>query len=289
MNLQPTKVNWNIISQCPLNCQFCYRYIDSSPELPLEKCYFVINKLKEAKCKLLIFSGGEPLLKDGIVDLINYANQKGLKTRIDTTGIGINKDILIRLNGKLDWIGLPLDGSSKKMNSLMRGDGTIFENVMNTLKMLRDTRIKIKINTLVSKINIDDIINMTDLLQTFNIKLWSLYQFWPLERGKIYRNKFEISRKEFLSCVNKIKKNSKKISIEIVPYREREYSYFLISQSGFVYTTPGRKGKSLMELGHIQRNSIEWLCKNRHLKLYKQNDRLSLQLSLFTNNYTKCE
>lgn len=276
----PLKIHWSVTNACSFKCEFCCHFNDNLGILSTEDSYLVIDKIADAGAKILVMTGGDPFLRKDVLELISYAHEKGLIVVVDTNGTQLDKPFIEKLNGILDWIGLPLDGSTAKMHTAMRGSKENFYQIIHALEMLQHTDIKVKINTMVSRLNFSDIIKIGDVLQDFPIALWSLYQFWPLEKGKENRDKFEVRGKEFLNLCDRIREKWTSIPIEPVPFKKREYSYFFISSSGIIYNTPGDNGMDYKKLGHVLVNDFNEILDKHLIKTCHQKNRLSTQMQL---------
>jgi MoaA/NifB/PqqE/SkfB family radical SAM enzyme len=282
-NSFPKIIHWHICGKCQLNCAYCYA-IPGEAIRETEKCKEIIKKISNGKIKVIVFTGGEPLLRSDIVEIINFAHKMGLFTALDTNGLLLTKEIISEFNGILDRIGLPLDGASSEVHDRLRGRGN-FKIIINALKLLNlyGERINIKINTVVTKENFWEIEKIGKILMSFkNISLWSLYQFFPLGRGWSYRKRFKIYKYVFEEIGNKVRDTYPNLNIEIVPFSIRKGSYFSISPNGVVYTTPLNGRATHVKLGNIFEEDISELWNKSILKKDKNLKRYVKQLKLFS-------
>lgn len=133
-----------------------------------------------------------------------------------------------RLNPILDWIGIPINGIDKLINTDIRSDKMSNQHrvVKNILTWLPNNNnlIKIKLATVVSQSNIsmlNDIVSWIEDLP-FKIQAWRFYQFCPLGVGKEKRNKLEINTDIFLDKMNLLKKQHPNMSISWTTFEERD-------------------------------------------------------------------
>ncbi|MEK7868631.1 MAG: radical SAM protein, partial [Candidatus Omnitrophota bacterium] len=82
-------ISWNITKECNLSCRHCYRDAGEKAkgELTTREAKDLLCEIKKAGFNLVIFSGGEPLLRNDIYELINYANRLGLISSLGTNGL----------------------------------------------------------------------------------------------------------------------------------------------------------------------------------------------------------
>ena len=104
---------------CNMDCKFCFaNWRDNRKQLPYEKVISIIDKLKEYGIEAINLTGGDPLLRDDIVDICKYCKDKGIMTIISTNGIELMKQKEV-LN-YIDSINLPLDSYNPDIHNEMR-------------------------------------------------------------------------------------------------------------------------------------------------------------------------
>lgn len=245
----------NIISRCNLRCPFCF----GPPEVLLTfagtprrrdlstvQAKDLILELKKSGTKILIFSGGEPLLRRDIFELICFAKKLGFYTVLHTNGILLcskfkaqnsklkttTQKLKLRCLKYLDQINLPLDGYNAKTNDAMRGKGH-FRKVMSALRLLKDAKIRVIISTVATAKNKNSVPKIGAILPRFIYK-WRIFQFNPQGKARRARKEFALSQKEFA----KIKKEISRLSaglrlpfrVQCVSLRDRKFwkSYEII-------------------------------------------------------------
>jgi MoaA/NifB/PqqE/SkfB family radical SAM enzyme len=107
-------VVWNMTRRCNLKCIHCYSNsadIDYPDELTTEEGKKLIEDLAAFGAPVILFSGGEPLLRHDLLELAQYATDKGMRAVISTNGTLITKDIAAKLQKiGLSFVGVRLDG-----------------------------------------------------------------------------------------------------------------------------------------------------------------------------------
>jgi len=142
----------------------------SEKEITIEEWKKFIISLKGllVEQKELIFSGGEPLLKDGIFDLIRFGNQEGFRTLMPSNGWLITEDIAKQINDSgLKEIFISLDSMNPATHDYLRGTPGAFDHVMKAFELLdkhkRDD-FRISILSVISEKNLDDIPQLLHVL-----------------------------------------------------------------------------------------------------------------------------
>ncbi|MFC1711287.1 radical SAM protein [Patescibacteria group bacterium] len=259
----PINVSWHITFECNYDCLFCFRP-NFGGECSLDEAKKIIDKLAKAGLKKISWGGGEPLLWKGMYELIEYTHNLGISTMLITNGELLDKTKIKKLEKSLDWLNLPLDGSNEKMQSLMTRKKGHFKRVKNIINFIKKNKINIslKINTVASRINKDDIVNIAKFVKANKIERWKIFQFYPIRMMSI-KNKvlYQMKDSDFLRLKEEIMPSFKKTKQMVVfeTNEDMERSYFAISSSGKVYVS--HKGKDYI-IGDLKKDSIEKIWKN---------------------------
>lgn len=164
---KPLVVGWNITYRCNLDCDYCGYPSRKTEELDASEAKLLIDQLASLGTKILVLSGGEPLLRDDIGVLIDHCRQKGIYTAIYTNGLLLKKrfDEIKNINE----IQLSLDGP-KDINDTVRGKG-VFDKVIEALELCQRHNIKTSLSTVISKYNTDTLEQMFDIAKQYNTKI----------------------------------------------------------------------------------------------------------------------
>ncbi len=266
-------VCWLLTSKCNYNCSFCFK-VPNSIDLSRQKALNILNKLINFGVKKISFSGGEPLLFPYLEELIKKAHQMGVVTMIITNGSLLTHNKLDDFHGKLDWITLPLDGSSEKMQITAGRPAGHFIKVINHLESLKNSKYNIKINTVLSKKNLGDLKKIALIIKKYPIKRWKIFQFYPIRHTSIKnKNEFSITDREFQTVKNgiyQIMKDSKCL-VYFGSNKQVETSYFTIAPNGTVYIS--HQGKDII-LGDLKTQELSKIWENANFidkkKYYKR-------------------
>jgi len=179
-------VVWNITQTCNLNCIHCYAHAvskRSENEFTGEQARAVIDDLAEFGAPVILFSGGEPLMRRDLVDLASYAVDKGMRAVISTNGTLITKDKAKELKRVgLSYVGVSLDGM-QEINDRFRGKKGAFEGAIRGIKECQDAGIKVGLRFTINRLNMNEIPAVFDLLEELDIPRVCFYHLVYSGRG----------------------------------------------------------------------------------------------------------
>jgi len=189
MDKKPVVV-WNMTRRCNLKCIHCYSNSDNinyPDELTTEEGKNLIDDLASFGSPVILFSGGEPLLRPDLLELSQYATDKGMRAVISTNGTLITKEIAAKLQKiGLSYVGVSLDGL-EKTHDRFRGKKGAFAAAIVGIRNCRDAGIKVGIRFTVNNHNLSDVPAMFDLLDQENIERMCFYHLVYTGRGSKLR------------------------------------------------------------------------------------------------------
>lgn len=191
MHKSPFIVFWELTRACMLACKHCRAKAirkRNPKELTSEECFMVIDQLASFNPKpLLIFTGGDPLMRDDVTEIISYASDKKFRTAIAFSGTEMaTKDKLLELNeAGIARIAVSIDGSYEDMHDSFRGIRGTFRMSMKIIENAREVGIPFQINTTVTRQNILDLPNIAELCLNLGAVMWDVFFVVPTGRAKI--------------------------------------------------------------------------------------------------------
>lgn len=181
----PVNVTWEITLQCNLRCVHCLSDAGraSVHELSHEECLRLIDQLTGLKVFQVNIGGGEPFMRPGFLDLLQYSHEKGLVTCVSTNGTLVDRSVAGRLAG-LDmlYLQVSLDGSSEEVNDAIRGPGT-FKQILHALDCLAGEGVRFSINSVLTRTNFSQLESLRDMAGEYGAEL-RVSRFRPSGRGK---------------------------------------------------------------------------------------------------------
>lgn len=244
-------ITFEITSRCNMGCKFCFsNWRDGKKELTTDEVKETIKKLKNYGLEAINFTGGDPLLRDDLIEILKYCKELLLTTIISTNGILLPKckEVL----KYLDFINLPLDSIDKDIHNEMRPNVMTnhHEFIISLINQINIEypNIKIKINTIVSKKNINSILLLGELFED-KIITWKLSQFLDGGFGKKYKEEFYVSFNDYIEVVKKCKTKYKEINIIGLPAKKKDDYCLIISPDGHLLKP---NDNNLIDLGKIE-------------------------------------
>lgn len=139
MNFPLYYLTWNVTCKCNLKCEHCYNtFFDRNrvrDELSVKEGMKIISQAKNLGLKAILFTGGEPLLRENLFLLIKFAKKEKLIVFLATNGTLIDKSFIKRFKGLIDGINVSLDAATSKKHDEIRGVKGCFVKTLNSIKI----------------------------------------------------------------------------------------------------------------------------------------------------------
>jgi AdoMet-dependent heme synthase len=213
-------ISWNVTKRCNLYCKHCYR--DSSSEyfegeLSTDEGKKLITEIARAGFKILILSGGEPLIRKDIFELISHAQKEKLVPVLGTNGTLIDRQMAIKLKKSgLKGAGISIDFLDSKRHDEFRAVEGSFAKTIEGIKNCIEQDIKVQINTTVTNHNKNEILAITDFVKELGAKAHHPFFLVEVGRGKKMK-KDSLEDAEYLKMINDILIKNSEIDIEMKP------------------------------------------------------------------------
>ena len=199
-------VVWNVGQRCNLKCVHCYSQSQDrsySGELTTAEGERLIEDLGKFGSPVILFSGGEPLLRDDLLELAERAIGRGLRAVISTNGTLIDKAIAGKLKRiGLSYVGVSLDGM-RETHDRFRGVKGAFDSALKGIRACQEAGIKVGLRFTMNRRNAMDIPLIFDLLEEENIPRVCFYHLVYSGRGSRLKNE-DLSRAETRRIVDLI-------------------------------------------------------------------------------------
>lgn len=179
-------VVWNVTKACNLRCIHCYASADNNPaenELTLEEGLRLLEDLAQFGCPVVLFSGGEPLVRPDILDLIHKAVSLGLRAVLSTNGTLIDEALAKELKKLgLSYVGISLDGIGE-VHDRFRVSKGCFEKVVRAIENCKREGIKVGLRFTINKFNAEEIPKVFDFVGEAEIPRICFYHLVYAGRG----------------------------------------------------------------------------------------------------------
>ena len=241
------KMCWWITEKCNENCVYCFRSLTSINSFTLEEHFKILDKIIGFGTQQITWSGGEALLVPHVTELIKYAKEKGIYNKITTNGKLLTKEKIDELKPYVDLVALSIDSLQDDTNVALGRGIEHKKTVLDRIQTLINAGIKVDVNTVVVKQNIDDLEEMGGFFSENRLSgKWKLMTFFPV-REKALKNKeyLEIPDELFLSKVQSIIEKYADIKITYMMNDQIQQQYPGVRANGDLLVTRHSKDRIL--------------------------------------------
>jgi heme d1 biosynthesis radical SAM protein NirJ len=184
---RPPVVIWNLLRRCNLTCKHCYATSADSvfrDELDTPAALTVIDDLHDAGVKVLILSGGEPLLRDDLFVLSAYARAKGFFVALSTNGTLITEHNIGQIHAaQFDYVGISIDGLQATHDAFRQLKGS-FARSMHAIRLCREQGIRVGLRTTLTQENHGQLPQLLTLMREYDVQKFYLSHLNYSGRGK---------------------------------------------------------------------------------------------------------
>jgi radical SAM protein len=231
-NERPFIAIWEVTQACDLACVHCRASAqpDRHPmELSTEEGKHLIDQISAMKIPVFVLTGGDPLKRPDLFDLIRHANTVSVRVSLTPSATPLlTKEMVIRLKeAGLARLAVSMDGACAETHDAFRGMSGSFARTLDAIRWANDIGLPVQINTTFSRRNIAEIDAMVSLLESLNITLWSVFFLVPTGRGKL--NDL-LNADEFEQIFATIYTLSKTASFDIKTTEAQHYRRYLLQQ-----------------------------------------------------------
>lgn len=188
---KPFIIFWEVTRACLLTCKHCRARAQKKrhpDELDTEEVFKVIDQITEfgEPYPLVVFTGGDPLMREDIFEIVSYATSKGIRSAMAFSGTKLATEDRMKEIKKsgISRVAISLDGSSPEIHDYFRGISGTFDISMDILRMTKELDISRQINTTVTNFNIHDLPNIMNIGIENGVVLWDVFFVVPTGRAK---------------------------------------------------------------------------------------------------------
>lgn len=198
-------VAWEITRSCNLACKHCRAEAHPEPypgELSTKEAFDLIDTFPQTGDPVVIFTGGEPLLRPDVFDLIKHADNLGLRCVMAPNGTLITPENakLMKQSG-IQRCSISIDGPGAKEHDLFRGVPGAFEQSMSGIEYLKQAGIPFQVNTTVTRDNLHQFKDIFNLARDLGAVAWHIFMLVPTGRGAEIADQ-AISAQEYEEVLN---------------------------------------------------------------------------------------
>ncbi|MEK6728092.1 MAG: radical SAM protein [Candidatus Omnitrophota bacterium] len=198
---------WETTRACNLGCPHCRASATTEPspeDLTTDEVKKFMEQAATFSRPILVFSGGEPILRNDLYELLSYANKLGLKPALATNATLISEEIAYKLkdNG-LSLASVSIYGANAESHDSFCGLNGAFEKTLKGINNLKKAKVNVQINTTISKKNLKELEVIGDFALKIGAVAYHTFFLVPTGRGR-YIEDDEISSQEYEKAFNRL-------------------------------------------------------------------------------------
>ena len=256
--MQKKRVCWNITTKCNQNCKYCHRFLGIN-DLTYEENKEILNNLIKDGVNNITWTGGEALLYPNLKELLKISQENGIKNKLITNGMVLAQNENMReILDYLDSLTLSLDTINDDTNEELGRGKNHFEEVKTILDYVKGKSLKVNINTVVSKKNINEMEQLGEFLNNYNISKWKFFKFMPLrETAEKNKDEFAITDAEFEKTKNVFRNFGNIGETDFRQEKDMEDKYTLLIANGDIIKT--EHGVDVKKGNALYQNPVEFM------------------------------
>ncbi len=189
LNERPYIVIWEVTQACDLacvHCRACAQPLRSPLELSTPEAKQLMDQVRKMQVPVFILTGGDPLKRPDIYDLVEYGSRIGLRPSLSPSATPLlTREAIAELKRRgLARLAISLDGSTPAIHDAFRGVAGTFARALDAIRWARELGVPVQINTTIARRNLGDFEALARLLDTLDIVLWSVFFLVPTGRGQ---------------------------------------------------------------------------------------------------------
>ena len=237
---RPFIVIWETTQACDLacvHCRACARPVRSSLELTSAEGKCLIDEVAALKVPVFVLTGGDPLKRPDIFELVEHATRQGVRTSLTPSATPLlTQEAILRLRHcGLARLALSLDGPTANIHDAFRRVPGSCEWTLRAVRWARVIGLPVQINTTITRHNLPYLDSIILLLEQLDIVLWSVFFLVPTGRGSRVDL---ISGEQFEQVFEKLYEASRRVKFDIKTTEAQHYRRFLLQRR----TEEKRKG-----------------------------------------------
>jgi MoaA/NifB/PqqE/SkfB family radical SAM enzyme len=248
--MKPFSIVFQILQDCIFRCPICNRrYVKNEKRLNKSEREHMVENLLKKGLKRLTITGGEPMLiKDELIEFIEYIHSKSIHSCLSTSGYNITEELLIRLDKSLDQLLLSIPTYNRNEWQFFYGNKkhsiNLYNTAFNILELVKNTDIILEVSTVLFRNNIPNILNLGYELAKINPNIiWRIEYYYPMGIYSSLKDFYAIKNNELFKVHDRIKtefKDTFKFIYYSQPSRITSPDFF-ITPNGNLVTTNGEK------------------------------------------------
>jgi len=224
---------WEVTQSCDLACKHCRaaaQPIAHPDELTNAEGKNLIDQIANMGVPIFVFTGGDPMKRKDVFDLIEYAAGRGVKVALTPSATPLlTREAIFKLKeAGLVRLGISLDGSTPEIHDTFRGLSGAYARTIQAIQWANEAGIPIQVHTTISRHNAHDLDNLCALFEKLAIVMWNVFFLVPVGRGQ---EADLLSGEEFEQVFGKIYELSHRVSFQIKTTEAMHYRRYLLQHN----------------------------------------------------------
>jgi radical SAM protein with 4Fe4S-binding SPASM domain len=224
---------WEVTQSCDLACKHCRaaaQPIAHPDELTNAEGKALIDQIAEMHVPIFVFTGGDPMKRKDVFELIRYAADKGVQVALTPSATPLlTRDAIFKLKeAGLVRLGISLDGSTPEIHDAFRGLPGAWARTIQAIEWANEAGIPIQVHTTISRHNAHDLDNLCALFERLAIVMWNVFFLVPVGRGQLSDL---LSGEEFEQVFGKIYELSHRVNFQIKTTEAMHYRRYLLQHN----------------------------------------------------------
>jgi AdoMet-dependent heme synthase len=219
-DFRPSLVSWNITRQCNLNCLHCYREAAAAcdpRELSTQEGLDLISEIAKAGFRILVLSGGEPLLRQDIYELAQHAHMLGLRVVVGSNGTLIDEQVARRLKeAGVVRVGISLDSRDPDFHNHLRASPDAWQRAIAGMEACKKAGLAFQIHTTVTEHNRAQVLGVIDLAVELGAAAHHVFFLVPAGRGADLEAD-SLNAQEYEQLLRALMRKQQEVNIELKP------------------------------------------------------------------------
>ena len=224
---------WEVTQSCDLACLHCRaaaQPIAHPDELTTAEGKALIDQIAAMHVPIFVFTGGDPLKRKDVFELIRYAADKGVHVALTPSATPLlTREAIFKLKeAGLVRLGISLDGSTPEIHDAFRGLPGTWARTIKAIEWANEAGLPIQVHTTISRHNAHDLDDLCALFETQAIVMWNVFFLVPVGRGQLSAL---LSGEEFEQVFGKIYELSQRVNFQIKTTEAMHYRRYLIQHN----------------------------------------------------------
>lgn len=190
-NQAPFTIAWEVTRACAFACVHCRAdaiHQRDPNELSTEEAFQLVDKLSEFGSPILIFTGGDPMMRRDLFEIIAYAADRGLRCSLTPTATALptRERLMKAKEAGIRRIALSLDAPTAEVHDDFRKVPGSWQRTMDILHRAKDLGLSVQVNTTVTKFNVDLLPQMVPFIEEVGAVQWSVFFMVPTGRAQAH-------------------------------------------------------------------------------------------------------